>query len=123
MLYTGILYFRRNNSIMLTNYWIWLAIIFNILTNVGFKYSAMITGNPTKKWLTFAGALVFGLLNSVCMMESLKTIPLNIASAVFFSLSIVGLFFSAHFIFHDAMSWKQIAGTFVIIGGVILINM
>ncbi len=107
---------------MITNYWIWLAIIFNVLTNIGFKYAAMVLGNPTKKWLTFAGALVFGLLNSVCMTEALKTTPLNTASAVFFSLTIVGLFFVSHFIFHDAMNWKHIAGTFVIIAGVVLIN-
>ncbi|HRB69656.1 MAG TPA: DUF2061 domain-containing protein [Chitinophagales bacterium] len=46
-----------------------------------------------------------------------------IASALFFSLTIIGLLFSAHFIFHDAITWKQMVGTCVIIVGVILINL
>ncbi|HQV78044.1 MAG TPA: SMR family transporter [Chitinophagales bacterium] len=108
---------------MLTNYWIWLAIASSILTNIGFKLAAMVTNHPTKKWMTFAVALIFGLINSVCMTEALKTIPLNIASALFFSLTIIGLLFSAHFIFHDAITWKQMVGTCVIIVGVILINL
>ena len=108
---------------MLTNFWIWLAIISSILTNIEFKYAAMVLGNPTKKWLTFAGALVFGLLNSVCMTEALKTIPLNIASALFFSLTIIGLLFASYFIFKDALGWKQIIGTAIIIVGVVVVNL
>lgn len=110
------------NKNMLTNLWMWLAIIFNVLTNIGFKYASLVEGNAAKKWLIFSGGLIFGFLNSVCFTESLKTVPLNTASAVFFSLTIVGLCLVSHFIFHEAMNWKQVAGTFVIIGGVILIN-
>lgn len=107
---------------MLTNYWIWLAIIFNVLTNIGFKYASLAEGNPSKKWLLFSGGLVFGLLNSVCFTEALKTVSLNTASAVFFSLTIIGLCLVSFFWFHEAMNWKQVTGTFVIIAGVLLIN-
>lgn len=47
---------------MITNYWLWLAILFNALTNMGFKYASMVEGNPKKKWLMFSGGLVFGLI-------------------------------------------------------------
>lgn len=104
------------------NFWIWLAIIFNVMTNVGFKYAAMVEGNAPKKWLLFSGALVLGLLNSVCFTEALKTIPLNIASAVFFSLTIVGLFLVSYFVFDENLNWLHIGGAFLIVAGVIMVN-
>ena len=107
---------------MLTNYWLWTSIIFNVLTNIGFKYASLVIGNPTKKWLIFSGGLVFGLLNSICFTEALKTIPLNTASAVFFSLTIVGLFLVSYVLFKEDMNWLRVAGTFVIVAGVIMIN-
>ena len=106
---------------MLLNYWIWLAIVTNVITNIGFKMASLVTNNPTKKWITFAIALIFGFINSACMTESLKTIPLNIASAIFFSLSIVGLSFSSYLLFHEILTWKQIVGTITIIASVILV--
>lgn len=107
---------------MLTNYWIWLAIIFNALTNIGFKYASMVEDNPKKKWILFSGALIFGLLNSICFTEALKTIPLNIASAVFFSLTIISLSMVSYLVFNEDMNWLHVAGTFVIIAGVVMIN-
>lgn len=107
---------------MLTNYWLWLSIIFNILTNVGFKYAAMVESDAKKKWTLFSGALVFGLLNSVCFTEALKDLPLNIASAVFFALTIVGLTMIAYFIFDEGMSALHLGGILVIIAGVIMVN-
>jgi multidrug transporter EmrE-like cation transporter len=115
------IYIKKNKG-MITNYWIWLAIIFNILTNIGFKYAAMVEKNPPRYWAIFIGSLVFGFLNSYCFTESLRTISLNTASAVFFSLTIVGLCLMSYFWFHEAMNWKHITGTFVIIAGVVLIN-
>ena len=102
--------------------WLWSAILFNVLTNIGFKYASLVEGNPTKKWLIFSGGLVFGLLNSVCFTEALKTIPLNTASAVFFSLTIVGLFLVSYFVFSERVNWLHLSGMFVIIAGVIMVN-
>ncbi|MDB5228131.1 MAG: Small Multidrug Resistance protein [Bacteroidota bacterium] len=108
--------------IYMNSIWLWSAIIFNVLTNIGFKYAALVENNATKKGLIFAGALVFGFLNSYCFMEALKTIPLGTASAIFFSLTIVGLFVVSYFIFNEGMNWLHIGGTFAIIAGVIMIN-
>jgi multidrug transporter EmrE-like cation transporter len=107
---------------VLSNYMLWLAILFNILTNMGFKYAALAEKTPAKYWTLFSGGLFFGLLNSICFTEALKTLSLNSACAVFFSLTIVGLFLISHFIFHEAMNWKHVAGTFTIIAGVVMIN-
>lgn len=123
MVYMGMIVYLRKIKRMISNYWMWLAILFNVLTNIGFKYASMVEKNPPRYWAIFIGSLVFGFLNSICFTEALKTISLNTASAVFFSLTIIGLCLVSYFWFQEAMSWKQVTGTFVIIAGVILINM
>ena len=108
---------------MITNYWLWLAILFNALTNMGFKYASMVEGNPKKKWLMFSGGLVFGLFNSICFTECLKTIPLNLASAIFFSMTIVSLTVISYVVFNEEMNWTRMAGIGVIVAGVFIVNM
>lgn len=107
---------------MLTNYMLWLAILFNVLTNIGFKYASMVEKNPPRYWSIFIGSLFFGFLNSYCFTESLRSVSLNNASAVFFSLTIVCLCLVSYFWFQESLNWKQIAGTFTIVAGVVLIN-
>lgn len=99
------------------------SIIFNVLTNVSFKYSALNDAIPAKKWGYLALGLVFGLINSVLFTEALKTIQMQVASAIFFSLTIVGLSMSAYFIFSEEFTVRQIIGIAVIIGGVILVSL
>jgi multidrug transporter EmrE-like cation transporter len=106
----------------MNNVWFLTAILFNVLTNIGFKYASLVEDNPGKKWLIFSGALVFGLLNSVCFTEALKTIPLNMASAMFFSFTIIGLVLVSYFIFNEEINWIKVTGTLVIIAGVVMIN-
>jgi multidrug transporter EmrE-like cation transporter len=105
-----------------SSFMLWLAILFNILTNVGFKYAALAEKTPVKYWTIFAISLVFGFLNSICFTESLKSVPLNIASAVFFSVTVIGLCLMSYFWFQEALNWKQTAGIFVIIAGVVMVN-
>lgn len=107
---------------VISNYMLWLAILFNILTNIGFKYASMVEKNPAKYWVIFIGSLVFGLLNSYCFTEALKTIPLNIASAIFFSVTIIGLCLVSYVWFQEPINFKQTIGIFVIIAGVLIIN-
>lgn len=99
------------------------AIIANILTNVGFNFSAIYDKQPIKKWGFLAIGLVFGLINSVLFTECLKQIPLGIASAIFFSLTIIGLFLVAHFYFGEAVTLLRVAGIFVITAGVIMVSL
>lgn len=98
------------------------AIIANILTNVGFNLSAINDKVPAKKWGYLALGLVFGLINSVLFTEALKEIPLQVASAVFFSLTIVGLFLVAYFFFDEAITMYRLVGAAFITVGVIIIS-
>jgi multidrug transporter EmrE-like cation transporter len=103
--------------------YLYASIFFNVLTNVGFKLSALNEATPFKKWGYLLGGLVFGLINSVLFTESLKFIPLQIASAILFSLTILGLFLVSHFFFGEAVSAKGLIGGAMIIVGVILVSM
>ncbi|HLP18792.1 MAG TPA: SMR family transporter [Chitinophagales bacterium] len=99
------------------------AIIANILTNVGFNFSAIYDKEPTKKWGFLGIGLVFGLINSVLFTECLKEIPLSVASAIFFSLTIIGLFAVSHYYFKEEMTMLRTAGIFVITIGVIMVSL
>lgn len=98
------------------------SIFFNVLTNIGFNLSAIHDANPKKKWGYFAIGLVFGLINSVLFAEALKDIALQVASAIYFSLTIVGLFIAAHYMFHETVSPMRLIGTALIIGGVVMVS-
>lgn len=99
------------------------SIIFNLLTNVSFKYSALNDGVTSKKWGYLALGLVFGLINSVLFTEALKTIPMQVASAIFFSLTIVGLSLAAYFWFGEQFTTRQFVGIAIIIAGVVLVSL
>jgi multidrug transporter EmrE-like cation transporter len=99
------------------------SIFFNVLTNVGFNLSALNEATPVKRWGYFFGGLVFGLINSYLFTECLKEIPLQVASAVFFSLTIVGLFIAAYLGFGEKISMMRLLGTALIIGGVVLVSL
>jgi len=98
------------------------AIIANVLTNIGFKYSAINDAIPAKKWGYLAVGLVFGLINSVLFAESLRFISLQVASTVFFSLTIVGLYAVAVFWFNEPVTMLKLAGAFVVTVGVIMMS-
>lgn len=98
------------------------AIIANVLTNIGFKYSAIYEADPAKKWGYLAVGLVFGLINSVLFTESLKYFSLQVASTAFFALTIVGLFLVSHYWFGEAVTWLRGVGGLVIVAGVILMS-
>jgi multidrug transporter EmrE-like cation transporter len=58
----------------------------------------------------------------VLFTEALKEIPLQVASAVFFSLTIVGLFLVAYFFFDEAITMYRLVGAAFITVGVIIIS-
>lgn len=103
-------------------FFLYSSIFFNVLTNVGFNLSALNEASPVKKWGYFAGGLVFGLINSYLFMECLREIPLQVASAIYFSLTIVGLFIAAHYFFGESVSLMRLGGTALIIGGVVMVS-
>lgn len=98
------------------------SIFFNVLTNVGFNLSALNDANPKKKWGYMGIGLVFGLINSVLFAEALKDISLQVASAIYFSLTIIGLFIAAYYFFGESISPMRLIGTALIIGGVVMVS-
>lgn len=98
------------------------AIVSNVLTNIGFKYSAIHEDIPAKKWGYLAVGLVFGLINSVLFTESLKYISLQVASTIFFSLTIVGLFLVSYFWFNEPLTLLRGLGGVVIVVGVVMMS-
>ena len=99
------------------------SIIFNVLTNISFKYSALNDSVPAKKWGFLALGLLFGLINSVLFTEALKTIQMQVASAIFFAITIIGLALSAYFIFQEEFTVRQMIGISVIIVGVVMVSL
>ena len=95
----------------------------NILTNLGFKMSAINDAIPVKKWGYLAGGLVFGLINSILFTEALKYVKLGEASAIFFSCTIMGLYISSHYIFHEPVSTSGLVGAVFILTGVVIISL
>lgn len=102
---------------------LFLGVLFNIFTNIGFKYAAMVQNRPMKKWTIFSIALLFGLGNSLFVTEALKTLPLNVVTSVFFSMTIVGLLLVSYFIFHEQLNYMRVAGIMVIVTGVVMVTM
>ncbi|MDB5284474.1 MAG: hypothetical protein JWO06_3549 [Bacteroidota bacterium] len=99
------------------------SVIFNVLTNVGFNLSAIHENEPVKRWGYFAGGLVFGLINSYLFTECLRAkVPLQTASAIFFSLTIIGLFLFGHFYFKETITPLGMVGAVLIIIGVIIVS-
>jgi len=99
------------------------AILTNVITNIGFKYSALNDAVPFKKWGWLATGLVFGLANSVLFTESLRYISLQVASTIFFSLTIVGLYLVSVFWFGEPITLLRLGGALVVIIGVIMMAM
>ena len=98
------------------------AIISNVLTNIGFKYSALNEAIPAKKWGYLALGLVFGLINSVLFAETLRFMSLQVASTLFFSLTIVGLYLVSVFWFNETVTLLRLAGAVVVIMGVVMMS-
>jgi len=98
------------------------AIISNVLTNIGFKYSALNEAVPAKKWGYLALGLVFGLINSVLFAETLRFMSLQVASTLFFSLTIVGLYLVSVFWFNETVTLLRLAGAVVVIIGVVMMS-
>jgi multidrug transporter EmrE-like cation transporter len=98
------------------------AIVSNVLTNIGFKYSALNEAVPSKKWGFLALGLVFGLINSVLFAETLRFMSLQVASTLFFSLTIVGLYLVSVFWFNEPITLLRLLGASFVIVGVIMMS-
>ncbi len=99
-----------------------LNVVFNILANAGFKFSAM---SPNWKGLLawqVVGNLA-GFLTVITLTALLKHTPLHVAYPLTTGLAIIGVqLVAARFIFHETITPAQWLGTLLIIGGVLLLQ-
>ncbi|MFN8277753.1 MAG: SMR family transporter [Chitinophagales bacterium] len=102
---------------------LYASIFFNIITNVCFNLAAIHSEEKWKSKAFFIGGLACGLMNSFQFMQALKTIPLGVASPIYFSLTIVGLFLTSYFLFHETITMMQVGGVLVICVGVVMVNL
>jgi multidrug transporter EmrE-like cation transporter len=99
-----------------------LNVIFNILANAGFKFSAM---SPNWKGLLawqVVGNLA-GFLTVITLTGLLKHTPLHVAFPLTTGLAIIGVqLVAAKFLFHETITTTQWLGTLLIVGGIFLLR-
>jgi len=96
-------------------------VVFNVLSNIGFKLSILgdwrhfLTWQVAGNVLGFAGVLTFtGLL---------RFVPLNVAYPVTIGLSVIGVnVFAAKLFFGETIGPFRWAGSLLVVGGIILIG-
>jgi len=97
------------------------ASVFNVLTNIGFKFSELNKDTPARAYLYFAIALLFGLVNSVLFTYALRYITLGVSSIIFFSITIIGLVAAGILYFGEKLSITTYIGTALILIGMVII--
>ena len=70
--------------------------------------------------LVLAGFFCF-FVSSILWIISLRSLPLSIAYPMV-ALSYVIIFAGSYLLFNESISWRQIGGAVLIIGGIVLIN-
>jgi multidrug transporter EmrE-like cation transporter len=97
-------------------------LLFNILANVSFKYSA---GGPTWREFLFwqvVGNLA-GLITVITLTWLLRYMPLHIAFPITTGLTVIGVSLAAgHWIFKEEITRSQYLGTFLVVLGIALLS-
>jgi multidrug transporter EmrE-like cation transporter len=97
-------------------------LLFNILANVSFKYSA---GGPTWREFLFwqvVGNLA-GLITVITLTWLLRFIPLHIAFPVTTGLTVIGVsLVASHWIFKEEVTNGQFLGTLLVVLGIVLLS-
>ncbi len=96
--------------------------LFNILANTSFKYSAM-----SQSWRGFLTWQVLGnlagLITVITLTFLLRSVPLNVAFPITTGLAVIGVqVIAARLLFHESISPAQWLGTLFIVIGIVLIS-
>lgn len=100
-----------------------LNVVFNVIANVGFKWSAL--SGRLREFLTWqVVGNVSGFLAVLSLTFVMRFVPLSLALAFswgvgFIAIQVIG----AHFIFHEAVTSLQWLGVAFIAGGLVLISL
>ncbi len=99
-----------------------LNVVFNILANAGFKFSAM---SPNWKGLLAWQVIgnLAGFLTVITLTGLLRFTPLHVAFPLTTGLAVLGVqLVAAKFIFHETITPAQWLGTLLIVGGVFFLQ-
>ncbi len=97
-------------------------LLFNILANVGFKYSAL--GHGWKQVLMWqvVGNLA-GLITVITLTLLLKYMPLHIAFPLTTGLSVIGVsLIASNLFFHEEVTGSHWLGTLLVALGIVLLS-
>lgn len=96
--------------------------LFNVLANASFKYSATsITLFSFIAWQVVGN--LAGFITVITLTGMLRTVPLNIAFPLTSGLAVIGVqVLGSYFLFHEPISLPRWAGTILIVIGIILIS-
>ncbi len=99
-----------------------LNVVFNVIANVGFKWSAL--SARLKEFLTWqVVGNVSGFLAVLTLTFVMRFIPLSQALAFSWGLGFVAIqVVGAHFIFHEVITPLQWVGVALVSGGLIIIS-
>jgi multidrug transporter EmrE-like cation transporter len=87
-----------------------LAVLFNVIANVLFKYSSAIPAwSPRKIGLLTLG-LAIGLANTICYIKALEQYALGVAYPIFMAGSVILVTLLSSLLFSEGMSPQKAAG-------------
>jgi spermidine export protein MdtJ len=104
--------------------WFYLivAVFFNITANFCFKYSSLEVNRKYLSIVFFVSGLIFGAINTIFYVQSLKKVDLNIAYPVFSAGSIIFISILSLFLFNESLTIQKAAGIVVVCIGIGLIT-
>jgi multidrug transporter EmrE-like cation transporter len=98
-----------------------IAILFNVLTSIFFKFSSFKDYDKLKV-IFFMIGLLFGIGNSYFYVKSLKTANLNVVFPVYSAGNIILLTVISYLIFNESFTLIKTGGILLVICGIYLIS-
>jgi multidrug transporter EmrE-like cation transporter len=102
-------------------YFLALAVVFNTLASLFFKFSSNNNKNELSLIFLVVG-LLLGAVNAFFYTRSLKGIELNIAYPIFSAASIMLISFVSWLLFKEKLTTNSVIGSLIILFGIILIS-
>ena len=100
-----------------------LAIVFAVIAQLLFKSFTQLQLNTISDYIfnpQLIGGLALYFISAILYIYSLKKIELSIAYPSI-SISYIGVLFLSYILFNEALTINKLAGTFIIVLGVILL--
>jgi multidrug transporter EmrE-like cation transporter len=87
-----------------------LAVVFNVIANVLFKYASGMPGWSVHKASVFGFGLAIGLANTVCYIKALEDYALSVAYPVFMAGSVILVTIVSVLMLGEQISMQKAAG-------------